>query len=522
MPVLAKPLRLLAAVGAALVLATVIAGGWCYFRLRASRPQLEGSASLPGLSAAVAVERDVLGVPAIRGENRPDVARALGWLHAQDRFFQMDLLRRAAAGELAELFGRRALPRDRAVRRHGFRKLAGRAVAGLEAPQRALLETYTAGVNAGLAALGERPFEYLVLRTPPQPWRSEDCLLVGYAMFLDLQDEAGGYEHSLMILRDTYGLGALAFLAPLVGPADAALDGSTAPLPPIPGPKVINVRAQKVGAASRASAHVAAESRLTAFPFPEFDPEATPGSNAFALAGTHTASGAGLLASDPHLGHAVPNIWYRAVLSYAGRRVVGATLPGLPLVVAGSNGDVAWGCTNAYADTGDLVAVETNSIARHLYKAPGHDDFLAIESRQETFQVRGEKAVTAEYDWTIWGPIIGTNDRQRPLVYRWIAHDAEAVNLQLLDVEHARTIDDALAVAHRAGMPHQNFILADRTGGVAWTLAGRLPRRAGYDGRLPVTWSFGDRRWDGYLSPAEVPVVRGPESILPGKIWSAN
>jgi penicillin amidase len=262
--------------------------------------------------------------------------------------------------------------------------------------------------------------------------------------------------------------------------------------------------------------------RLAAFTFPEFDPETVPGSNAFALAGNHTASGAGLLANDPHLGHAVPNVWYRALLSYAGRRAVGATLPGLPLVVAGSNGDVAWGCTNAYADTGDLVVVETNSIAKHLYKAPGHDDFLAIEQRQETFQVRGEQPVTAEYDWTIWGPIIGTNERQRPLAYRWVAHDPEAVNLQLLGMEQARTIDEALAVAHRAGVPHQNLILADRAGEVAWTLAGRLPRRAGYDGRLPVTWSFGDRRWNGYLSPAEVPVVRGPESILPGKVWSAN
>ncbi|MFM9029360.1 MAG: penicillin acylase family protein, partial [Opitutaceae bacterium] len=166
----------------------------------------------------MAVERDALGVPTLRGANRADVARALGWLHAQDRFFQMDVLRRAGAGELAALFGERAVPRDRATRMHGFRALAGKVVASLPAAQRVVLDAYVAGVNAGLADLGAKPFEYLLLRADPAPWRAEDSVLTGYAMMLDLQDSSGNHERSLMTLRDVYGADSLGFFAPVTAP----------------------------------------------------------------------------------------------------------------------------------------------------------------------------------------------------------------------------------------------------------------------------------------------------------------
>jgi penicillin amidase len=205
-------------------------------------------APLAGLSAPVTVARDALGVPTVRAENRRDVARAVGWLHAQDRFFQMDLMRRSSAGELAEIFGERALPRDRAIRMHGFRKLAELVIARLPPHERAIVDAYAAGVNAGLGALSERPFEYVVLRATPQPWRPEDSILVIYAMTIDLQNETGRYERTLMTLRDQLGPEGLAFFAPLTAPDDAALDGSTAPLPPIPGPKTIDLRARQTAA----------------------------------------------------------------------------------------------------------------------------------------------------------------------------------------------------------------------------------------------------------------------------------
>src|SRR4051812_21128545 len=167
-PAAAKRLRLLASAISVLLIVTVLGVAWAYWRVRASLPQLEGNATVTGLSAPATIQRDALGVPTIRGETRADVARALGWLHGQDRFFQMDVMRRVAAGELAEVFGKRGLSRDRAIRIHGFRKIAESVVAGLDANERSIIDAYVAGVNAGLKALGERPWEYLILRDQPQ------------------------------------------------------------------------------------------------------------------------------------------------------------------------------------------------------------------------------------------------------------------------------------------------------------------------------------------------------------------
>ena len=520
-PEAAKRLRLLASAVSVIALLSVLAAGWLYWRIRASLPQLDGTASIPGLSGPVTVVRDAQGVPTIRAATRVDIARALGWLHGQDRFFQIDVLRRVAAGELSEVFGKRALVRDRAARMHGFRKLAQTVASQLNPEQRSMLEAYTAGVNAGLTALRERPFEYLVLRDHPQPWRPEDTLLVIYAMTLDLQDETGEYERTLMTIRDEFGLEGLAFFAPVETPTDAALDGSTAPLAPIPGPKVIDLRKKKLGANVERLELKPPVSR-DPFPFLARDPESVPGSNAFALAGTHTASGAAMLANDMHLDHGVPNIWYRASFEFAGKKITGVTLPGTPAIVAGSNGSIAWGFTNAYVDTGDLVEVELNSIAKHLYRAPGHDDLVPLEQRRETIRVKGDKDVIAEYTWTIWGPIVGTNERHAPLAHRLVAHDPAATNLNLLEMEQAENVAEAVAIAHRAGMPAQNFFIADKSGKIAWTIAGRLPKRVGYDGRLPVSWTFGDRRWDGYWPPDEIPTVYGADSSLAGRLWSGN
>ena len=520
-PKAAKRLRLAGGIVGGCLLLAVAAAGWFYSRVRASLPQLDGNAKVAGLAASVAIDRDALGVPTIRGASRPDVARGLGWLHGQERFFQMDILRRVAAGELAEMFGKRAVPRDRAARLHGFRALAAQVVAQLSSQERAILDAYVGGVNAGRDALGARSLEYLLLRERPMPWRAEDSILVIYAMTMDLQDEGAVYERTLMTLRDQLGREALAFFAPVVTPNDAALDGSTAPLAPIPGPKAIDLRAKKTGATS-----ATLDSRSLVyrdpFPFAARDPEAVLGSNAFALSGAHTASGAALLANDIHLELGVPNIWYRASFEFAGKKITGITLPGVPVMISGSNGSVAWGLTTSYVDTGDLVEVETNSIAPSLYKVPGQDESIKIEIRRETIRVKGGDPVVVDYNWTIWGPIVAANERNKPLAHRWTAHDTRATNLALMEMENATTVAEAIAVAHRAGIPAHNILLADKAGAIAWTIAGLLPKRIGYDGRLPVAWTFGDRKWDGYLASEDVPVVLGDASTLPGRVWSAN
>ncbi|MEY4939038.1 MAG: hypothetical protein RIQ93_773 [Verrucomicrobiota bacterium] len=540
-PAAGKRLRLLASALSVLVVVAAGALGWFYSRMRASLPRLEGAAVVAGLSAPATIFRDSLGVPTIRGDSRADVARALGWLHAQDRFFQMDVLRRNSAGELAEAFGRRGLARDRANRRHGFRKLAQQVVANLPPRHREILEAYTAGVNAGLRDLGARPFEYYVARELPQPWRPEDTILVAYTMTLDLQDETGRYEKTLMTLRDQLGKDALAFFAPVAGPDDAALDASTAPVAPLPGPRIINLAARKLSHQLR-SGH---ENQTTAFSPPGGDgtnsgafglsirnPDTFPGSNAFALGGAHTANHAGLLANDMHLDHGLPNTWYRASLEFpavgkngaaATRKVTGVTLPGTPLVIAGSNGQVAWGFTNAYVDTVDLVVVEPVSGLTTWYATPKSQS-VKIDTRTETITVKGQSAVIENYDWTIWGPIVDKDERERPLALRWTAHDPSATNLGLLALEDVADVTAAIAVAHGAGMPAQNIVMADTAGNVAWTIAGRLPRRVGYDGRLPVSWAYGDRRWDGWVPPEQIPVIRYSADATTGsqRIWSAN
>lgn len=496
--------RLIAALAALALVAAGLAGGWFYSRLRASLPQLDGSAKISGLTSPVTVERDALGVPTLRAQNRLDLARTLGWLHAQERFFQMDLQRRSAAGELAELFGKIALSRDRETRRHGFRALAQKVFTQLAPPERALLEAYTAGANAGLTALGEKPFEYLMLRSDPRLWRAEDSVLIIYAMTIDLQDADARYDRTLMTLRDQLGAETLAFFAPTHTPNDAALDGSTAPLAPIPGPKIIDLRL-------RPKSTVALPPRLTPDPL-------YPGSNAFALSGAHTASGAALLASDPHLDHGVPNIWYRASLVWPDHHLTGVTIPGLPSMVIGTNRQIAWGLTDSYADTGDLIVLQTEARSPRYYTAPGHDGVIPLEVRHETILVHGADPVNVDYDWTIWGPVIATTDKQRPIVYRWTAHDPAATNFAFFALEDATTVAAAVAIAHRSGMPAHNFLVADSAGDIAWTVAGAVPKRIGYDGRLPTNWAFGDRRWDGLLGDA-IPSLIKPAS---GKIWSAN
>jgi penicillin G amidase len=488
--------RIFLRVTAALVLIVVLLGAWFVWQMKRSLPLLDGNLALAGLTQAVTVERDTLGVPTIRAATHLDVVRALGFLHAQERFFQMDLSRRRAAGELAGLVGKAAVPLDRAARIHGFRTVAQASFTQLSAVQRATLEAYAAGVNAGLAQLRAKPFEYLLLRSAPAPWKAEDSLLVAHAMWLDLQDGDAAYERTLSSLRDDLGIAAANFFSPLIAPDDAALDGSVAPLPPIPGARILDLRKRAPTPPREASLP---------------DAPANEGSNSLALAGSHTATGAALLANDMHLGLRVPNTWYRASLAYptpqsADHRVTGVTLPGIPVIVAGSNGHIAWGFTNSNADTVDLVAITASDIDRKYYIHEGQT--VAFEERTETIRVKGEDDVTASLRVSPWGPVIGTNAKGQHLALKWVVHDPAATNLALGELETARTVEEAIVIAHRAGIPAQNFLVADSAGAIAWTLAGKLPRRVGFDGRLPVTMSFGDRRWEGFVPENQIPVVR--------------
>jgi penicillin amidase len=505
--------RALAATGAVCVLLALLAAlgfTWARGRVRASLPRLDGSVRLAGLSGPVAVTRDALGVPTITGASRADVARATGWIHAQDRFFQMDTLRRRGAGELAELFGRAALPLDREARLHGFRELAHQVLARETPERRALLEDYADGVNRGLADLAASPWEYAFLRVSPRPWAPEDSILITYAMTLDLQEGTGRYVRNLAAIRDTMGRASLAFFAPLSTPGDAPLDAEASPAAPVPPAAELDLRARPPGEASGAAWMAVPGAR------PWGDWEA-PGSNCFAVAGP-PSGGAGTIANDMHLRLGVPNIWYRMSLRWPGHEETGVMIPGAPMLVAGSTGRIAWGFTNSNAGVGDVLVINP-SISPDLYHGPDKGALVPYQRRTEAVPVRGSRTETMDFKWTVWGPVVGETPDGRILVFHWTEDDPAATNLSIAELEDAADTPEAVAIAHRMGIPAQNFIVADRAGRIAWTVAGFLPRRVGYDGRLPVSWAFGDRRWDGFLPAGEVPTVSSPSG---GLLWTAN
>ncbi len=519
-PAVAKRLRLLASAVSILILLIAIVAIWFYWRVGQSRARLDGETHLPGLSAAVTVERDSLGVPTVRAASRTDASRALGFLHAQERFFQMDLSRRRSAGELSELFGKAALDFDRFARLHGFRRIAQTVLSRISEAERKLVEAYTEGVNSGLAQLPSSPFEYVLLGTAPAAWKAEDSVLVIFTMTIDLQSATGNYEQSLSCARDLLGDATVDFFAPLIGPNDAALDGSSAPLRPMPTERQLDLRKRVTGGI-----------RDSPLAMPGSEPEAVPGSNCFALGGAHSGSGGGLLANDMHLGLRVPNVWYRASLEWPDaaakvptvRRVTGVTLPGTPVMVAGSNGYIAWGFTNSEVDSSDLVLVSLTTVDSDVYS--NQTDLIAIEQRSESIAVKGEKPEVFKTKHTIWGPIVGKTVRERPLAMKWMAHDPDATNFVLVELETANTVGEAIAVAHRSGIPAQNFTVVDRDGNAGWTIAGKLPKRVGFDGRTPSSWAYGDRRWEGFLPSDEIPSVRyrpGDAASNGARIWSAN
>ncbi|HSB62091.1 MAG TPA: penicillin acylase family protein, partial [Vicinamibacteria bacterium] len=226
-------------------------------------------------------------------------------------------------------------------------------------------------------------------------------------------------------------------------------------------------------------------------------------------------------ADDMHLQITVPNVWYRASLAWRDggveREVTGVTLPGVPGVVVGSNTHVAWAFTNSGGDWADLVVLEPVPGDPEAYLTPLGP--RRLERVVERIRVKGGAEETLEVLETVWGPVVDEDHRGRRRALRWVAHDEEGVNLALSRLEGARTLAEALEAANRAGPPAQNFVAADRDGHIGWTIAGRIPRRVGFDGRLPASWADGRRRWDGWLEPSEYPRVVDPPS---GRIWTAN
>lgn len=459
--------------GLLLVLALVVWG-----LLRGSLPQLDGELALPGLSAPVNIERDALGVLTVQAANEADMARALGYVHAQERFFEMDLMRRSAAGELSELFGAKALPLDKRMRVHRLRARTQQNLGAALGGKREVIEAYRDGVNAGLAALPVRPWPYLLLRQQPRPWELEDSVLTGLAMYADLQDPTNTRELALARIRDVAPPALFALLTHDGSAWDAPLFGQPRGDAVLPDAATLDLRsdAQDAPAAATPVSSAASQTRHLSHAASGKDVDGSasatrhfPGSNNFAVAGALTADGRAIIADDMHLGLRSPNIWFRARLRYADPTapdgkvdVAGFTLPGLPAVIVGSNTWVAWGFTNSYIDTADYTALPADAPLRTF-----NESIAVAGASPEILLVR-------ESDW---GPILHDAADGRLLALRWVGQQAGAVRLDFADMAKAADLESAFAVADRSGIPAQNLLVGDRSGRIAWRLIGARPAR---------------------------------------------
>ncbi len=477
-----------------------------YLMVRLSLPPIDGEIFVAALTDDVVIDRDDAGVPTILAKNRQDLAFATGFVHGQDRFFQMDLMRRKAAGELAELFGEVALSLDRTHRLHRFRHRAEAVVANLASGEAQVLSAYAAGVNSGLASLRARPFEYFVLRAHPQSWHAADSMLVAFAMFLELDEERAAPDLQRGLVHRALPGEVFEWLYAAGTKWDAPLRGDALTAAPIPPAESYDLRGSGIGP--------------TVLPLTDETSDGPlPGSNSWAVAGRLSSSGKAIIASDMHLPIAVPNTFYRARLVVTGTDAIdvsGVSLPGTPLIVAGSNGHVAWAFTNSYGDWSDALLIRDGDEAG-TYRTPAGPHRFA--THREIINVKDAESRELVIRETIWGPVL--DDEQYPdgpIAVRWIAHDRRAVNLRHLELERAQSLEHALAIANNLGMPPQNFVAGDSAGNIGWTIAGSIPRRADFDARVPVDWSEAEG-WLGWLDAEEYPRIVNPDS---GRLWTAN
>ncbi len=490
------------------LLLLVIAVGGAIFVLvliRASLPKLDGEARVPGLESSVKITSDRYGIPTIAAQSRLDATLALGYITARDRLWQIDILRRRAAGRLSEILGKGALGFDRSQRTIGFARAAKAIAANLPEDQKEILRSYASGINAYINAAKVLPFEFLVLRYRPEPWTVEDSILVMLNIFQDLTRHSEEDERMLSVMAASLPPEVVDFLTPDTDGYTTVLLGgkhSHRPIRPIPIEALASVRGESAPTGKSAGL-VQIQPRV--------------GSNNWAAAKSKTSDGRAMVANDMHLGLSVPNIWYRAALRYGDVEMSGVAMPGVPGVVAGSNGHVAWGFTNISGDFLDLVGLESNPENPEEYMTPG--GWKSFEVVNETIRVKGGAAVEHPVKLTIWGPVSETALMRQPVAIHWTALEPQAVDIGLLHIDEADTLEDAIRVMNRSGGPPLNAAIADNTGRIAWTYCGRTPVRKGFDGATSESWADGKTGWEGYIPPEELPRVIDPPA---GFLVTAN
>ncbi len=528
-------LRYLIWTGLILVL---IAGAVSWYFIYRPLPQLDGSISLPGLQKEVTVERDNWGVPHIRAASLVDAVEAQGYVMAQDRLWQLDLMRRASRGQLSEIVGPLALKSDKQFRTFGFTRAAERDFAAMDKDSRALMEAYARGVNVFIEQhQNNLPLEFSLLKYKPQRWQPTDSLVIAGYMYQTLTDT---WERELDRAKvearvdadnskDLFGVD-----APMdhfvVGDPDIPNDGSQASrVDPddedddddMPTDDVLKASAHPTGSVRTPETYADLTSALwpsVAGYLEETQSEIRKGlgSNNWVVSGAHTATGKPLLANDTHLELSIPPIWYEIHLSAPGFNAKGFTLPGAPLIVIGHNDHIAWGFTNNGADVQDLYIEKFNPAAPDEYQVNGK--WMKAQIFDEAIHVKGQADEHLKVVVTRHGPIVH-QEGDKDYALRWTALEPGGLGNTYNWLSKAKDWHEFREIMKSVWGPGQNAVYADTEGNIGYIMAARVPLRKKGHGEIPVPGETDEYEWTGYIPFEQLPQALNPES---GLIVTAN
>jgi penicillin amidase len=460
-----------------------------YIGLRGSLPDLNTDVVSINLASSATLSRDAIGTAVIEANSEYDAAYVLGYAHAQDRLFQMDLLRRQAAGELSEIVGIRALNVDKKHRFHQFRDRAQKIFETLPKHQQAILLSYTNGVNDAARSLSVKPFEYILTSSKFAPWKPADSLLASYSMYIDLQLAQTEIDFRLSVVDEVFGEDMYHFFT-LPSNYQAAIDGSI-----IEQQKINIPRAPLLDNSN-------GQSLALSYHYDSIEEQADIGSNNWAVAGDLTPSDSAMLSNDMHLGLSVPSIWYRAQINYTSDAqsvsVTGVSLPGTPAIIVGANKHIAWGFTNSNVDNVDWIKLNEDTLTTQV------SETISTPDGSELFS----------FEMSKYGPVRQFNGSRYAL--KWVAHQPYAVNMQIAQMAKMTNVADALELAKSVRIPAQNMVIADSGGKIAWQLTGAMTQRKPLD-RKAISESQYSELWEHeQQSPAH--------QINPaiGRVWSAN
>ncbi|HUK24675.1 MAG TPA: penicillin acylase family protein [Terriglobales bacterium] len=498
--------RIAAVLVALLLLAALGAAAWFWSAARSALPRLDGTLLVSGLVQPVIVSRDGHGVPTITASSISDLFFAQGFVTAQDRLWQMDMMRRAAAGQLAELLGPEYVEHDREQRILGLREAAQKMLEVSTAEDRARFQAYARGVNAYIALHHEcLPLEFRILGYLPDAWKAEDSTLIAAQMIEELTTSP-----KQALVREK--------ILPKLGPeltADLYVNSSWHDRPPTAAPPSF----QPAGGSDEVKPPPAtAVTRNRAMPRASALPAELPlveGSNNWVISGAHTLTGKPLLSNDMHLGHQMPNLWYEVHLRGGGLEVAGVSLPGMPYVIVGHNQRIAWGFTNIGPTVEDAYIEIFNSQGQYLtpqgWQAPQH--------RREAIHVKGNPDVIEDVVITRHGPIVTplAPGETRKIALRWTLYDG--IRNPFFDLDSAQNWEQFRAALSHFDAPSQNVVYADVDGNIGYQATGKIPIRAAGDGSLPENGADDAHEWTGYIPFDKMPSLFNPPS---GILATAN